>query len=612
MRYEWQPSTRLIPTSAGVYRFITKTSSGEETIYVGKAKNLRNRLTNYFQDPSKLHERTASMVSAATDLKWTVTQTEIEALQLEFAWIKSYNPRFNIRFRDDKSYPYLSISMQNEIPRVHSTRNKRKDGARYFGPYPNPRDVRDAIELLLRVFPVRSCSDSILSQHQRAKRPCLLGHIGRCLAPCVDDSGIPEHKIVARDLETFLGGSAKQAMATLVSKMTDASAAERFEEAARIRDQISAVEEILKKSLVSIEQDLSADFIGVATSGLDAVVVVMQVREGRLVGENRLLVDAIDAVSDQELLVNFIMRNYSGSDAMSVICVGIELDELSKIEKVLKNLRNSTVSLSSPVRGEKQRVAKLAQMNAEAGLIHHQQKMLSNLASRSEALAELAAALKLKAAPLRIECVDVSHLQGTDRVAAVVVFEDGMPARSEYRSYVLEHPGDDLAGISEVISRRIHRYAENGNRYPTNLLVIDGGPFQARAAAEVLKANGIEIPVIGLAKRLEEVWWPGGATPLMLPRSSKALYLLQQIRDETHRRAITHHRLRRSKRSTKSILDDIPGVGPKKRNMLLKQFGGVTGLRAAGIRDLELIDGIQGPLAARIYRELHLDASKPD
>ena len=608
-RYPWQPNTSEIPTTAGVYRFITYLPEGEAVLYIGKAKNLRSRLTSYFQASSALPQRTVNMLQQADSVTWTVVENEVEALKLEHTLIQLHKPRYNIRFRDDKSYPYIAVAAQDLVPRIYSTRKKSKTGARYFGPYPNPGEVRTAIDTLLKVYPVRSCSNGVFKTHQRNQRPCLLGHIGKCIAPCLSTTKEQEHRILVDSLIRFLDGGNQELLNSLETKMRIASESEQFEDAAKYRDQYVAIDSILQKSSVSLERDLSADFVGVASTDLDLIISVIQVRNGQVVSEERVLADLYARSENADLVVEFIIIRYSEQEnpPKQIFVSGIELDT-ELIASALSLISGRKFDVAIPLRGEKARIGMLAVTNAQTALTMQKKSVLADLNSRSQALQHIADSLNLNQSPLRIECVDVSHLQGTSRVAAVVVFEDGLPARSEYRSYVLQQPGDDLAGIREVIERRIERFQNTRTRYPLGLLVIDGGPWQAQAALEVLQAHGLDIPVVGLAKRLEELWLPAATTPIMLPRDSQALYLLQQLRDETHRRAISHHRNRRSKQAVASILDEIVGVGPERRKMLLKHFGGATGLRAAGVSDLMSVKGISPKLAEDIYVYLHSTA----
>lgn len=614
-RYHWQPDLKNIPTDPGVYRFLLESSGQVEVLYVGKAKNLRNRLSSYFQEPSLLQPRTFAMISQATSVIWTLVNNETEAFQLEHSLIQEFKPKYNIRFRDDKSYPYICITVNDDVPRVFSTRRRNINGARYFGPYPNSQDVRTSIELLTKVFPVRTCSPTVFKNHQRQNRACLLGHIDRCSAPCLSSSDVQVNHANANFMVDFLEGDDDQVVEQLAVDMTNASESEQFEEAAKLRDRLTAIKSILEKSAVSIERELSADFIGMASTDLDLVTSLIQVRNGRVVGEERVFADIVIDAEPLDLLTTFILHRYSNQTAMppKEIYVSGFSGDLTQVESALRKILNRRIAISIPKRGEKLRIGQLALKNAESAIALQKQSVLSNLASRSKALQELSESLGLDQPPLRIECVDVSHLQGTSRVAAVVVFEDGMPNPSEYRSYVLQTPGDDLAGIREVISRRIKVFNESRSRYPIGLLVIDGGPWQALAAREVLDANGVDIPTVGLAKRLEEIWWPGGKSPLVLPRDSTALYLLQQLRDETHRRAISHHRKRRGKQAVASILDEIEGIGPERRKLLLRHFGGSTGLRAASIEEISMVRGIGASLAKNIYAELHaMDGNLPE
>jgi excinuclease ABC subunit C len=607
-RYSWQPPNAAIPTAPGVYRFLADSENSDSVLYVGKAKNLRARLTSYFQELSQLEPRTATMMQQASHLIWTVVNTEAEALQLEHSLINEYKPKYNIRFRDDKSYPYLCITAKDDFPRLFSTRRKTIPGARYFGPYPNPSDVRFAIDSLLKIYPIRSCSNGVFRNHQKQGRACLLGHIGKCSAPCTQAISKENHLQVVDQLTGFLSGGHGDLMQSLDSRMAKASSEQRFEDAAKLRDQRLAVESILQKSAVSIERNLSADFVGIVSSELSSVISLVQVRNGRVIGEQRFHADIYSEMSNFDILSEFVLTRYAdgSSDINEIFISGVEAD-LTELSAALNRISGLPYRLHIPLRGEKLRIASLTLDNAKSAIEFQSKSVLADLNSRSQALQDLATELNLPIPPLRIECVDVSHLQGTNRVGAVVVFEDGLPARNEYRSYVLQTPGDDLAGIREIITRRIPRFLETGSRYPVGLLVIDGGPWQAQAAAEILQSHGINIPTVGLAKRLEEVWLPAGKTPIMLPRNSGALYLLQQLRDETHRRAIRHHRNRRSNASVQSVLDEIEGIGPQKRKLLLKTFGGARGLRSAVISDIAALPGIGEVLANKIHEKLHAE-----
>lgn len=605
-RYSWQPETGNIPTGAGVYRFSIKDKDDESVLYVGKAKNLRSRLTSYFQNPETLATRTVKMLAQANQVSWTLVNSEVEALQLEHSLIQEFKPRYNIRFRDDKSYPLICITTKENVPRIFSTRRRGIPGARYFGPYPNSGEVRIAIDSLTKVFPVRSCSQPVFRNHQRENRACLLGHIGRCSAPCLIETNPDEHPSHVQNLVSFLDGGHSKVLSDLHKRMENASIEERFEDAAKYRDQISAIEAILQKSSVSIERDLSADFVGIAFTDLDLVVSILQLRNGRIVGEEKVIADLVTDESLLDVVNELLLTRYQKNEnSPKEIYVSGIVESFGTVSEVLSHILQKKVTISIPIRGEKSKIGELARKNAESALATIQKSVLSDLNSRSKALQDLANELKLPSPPLRIECIDVSHLQGTSRVAAVVVFEDGLPVPSEYRSYILQNPGDDLAGIREVMTRRVERYQERKGRYPIGLLVIDGGPWQAQAAKQILDENGIQIPIVGLAKRLEEIWYPAGKHPLVLPRDSSALYLLQQLRDETHRRAVSHHRKRRSRAAVSSVLDEIEGIGPEKRKLLLKHFGGAQGLRAASVNDIATVKGIGIKLAQDIFAELH-------
>ncbi len=613
-------------------------------IYVGKAKSLRQRLNSYFADVSSLHPRTAQMVTTAASVEWTVVTTEVEALQLEYNWIKEFDPRFNVRYKDDKSYPELAVTLNEEFPRFQVMRGPHRKGVRYFGPYAHAWAIRETLDLLLRVFPARTCSAGVFRRAQQIDRPCLLGYIGKCSAPCVGRVSAAEHREIVDRFCDFLAGRADRLLRQLEREMNVAAGHLDFERAARLRDDLSALRRAMEKQSVVLGDGTDADLVGIVGDDLQASVQIFHVRGGRLRGERGWIVD-LDQDSAMEAQVeNFLIQFYGGraSDdgAAAVpreILVPALPPEPDEMTEWLSGLRGSRVSLRVPQRGDKKDLAETAARNAKEALARHRLKRASDLTSRSSALTELAEALGMDSAPLRIECIDISHVQGTNVVASLVVFEDGLAKRSDYRRFAIrDAPGDDVASIAEVVRRRFARGGleaagtendrapaaaaarpsrppgidpETGRvrrfAYPPQLLVVDGGQPQVNAAAAELTALGVvDVTVVGLAKRLEEVWLPGDDDPVILPRTSEALYLLQRLRDEAHRFAITYHREKRSKAMIVSALDGIPGLGQSRRTALLKQFGSVPKLRAATAVELSAVPGIGAATAAAIIAAL--------
>ncbi len=583
-------------------------------IYVGKAKSLRSRLQSYFAEPVTLHERTRRMVQTASSVDWTLVPTERQALQLEYLWIKEFQPEFNVRFRDDKSYPYLVVTVSEDIPRVFLARKKGIKGAKYFGPFPTTGALRDTLSTILKAFPVRSCSPTTYAKAERENRPCLLGDIGKCAAPCVGRVTQPDHKALALSLASFMAGNDKGVVEDLTSTMNNAAANLEFERAAKTRDRIEAIETILMKNTMVLDDRIDADVFGVAADGLVAAAHVFRVRSGRIRGAKGFIVET-PATESGETLVEMILRDGFDDQPPARVVVVPDLPDNSQWwESQLTEVRQSageegSVTLKTAKRGELAELGASVGLNARHTLQSHLSHRTSDPVARSHALAELRDALSLDDAPLRIECFDVSHLGGDNPVASMVVFEDGLPRREHYRKFALEGVRDDTEAIHQVVARRVARLqpsddpAAEGNpgfRYPPGLLIVDGGLPQVNAAARALREAGIALPVCGVAKKLEEIWLPGGDFPLILPRSSEALFLVQRIRDEAHRVAITYQRGTR-KRTLSTELTDIPGVGAATAHTLLKHFKSVAQLKKATPEELREVDGVGPKLADTIH-----------
>jgi excinuclease ABC subunit C len=641
----YRPAPGEIPESPGVYRFRDQRG---RVIYVGKAKSLRQRLNQYFADFAGLHPRTQMMLQTAAGVEWTVVGTEVEALQLEYSWIKEFDPRFNIKYRDDKSYPYLAVTMGDEYPRVMVMRGAKRKGTRYFGPYSHAWAIRDTVDTLLRVFPVRTCSAGVFKRSGQIGRPCLLGYIGKCSAPCVKRISAEEHRRLAEDFCDFMAGQTSRFASRLEAEMKQAAREEEFERAARLRDDLRALERAIEKQAVVLGDGTDCDVIALAEDQLEAAVQVFYVRGGRVRGQRGWVLDKIEDVTPAGLVEQFLGQVYADSPAgTEAINAGIPREVLvpelppdpDTMSQWLAERRGGPVSLRVPRRGDKKALLETVARNAGESLALHKTRRASDLTTRSKALNEILQALGLDDAPLRIECYDVSNLQGTHVVASMVVFEDGLARKSEYRRFAIKGTDgtDDISSIHEVIARRFRRYlaerektgeldtlgdpeagedsddgaeragvtAQKKFSYPPNLVVVDGGPLQAEAAARALAELGIDdVAVCGLAKRLEEVWIPGEEYPVILPRSSEGLYLLQRVRDEAHRFAIAYHRAKRGKAATTSALDDVPGLGPARRKALLKQFGSVRRLGAASIEEIAAVPGIGTRLAATVSAAL--------
>jgi excinuclease ABC subunit C len=612
----FRPKTSEIPTRPGVYRFY---DSKRRILYVGKAKNLRARLQSYFAPLESLHERTRRMVQSAVDVDWTIVKTEFEALQLEFTWIKEFNPPFNIRFKDDKSYPYLAVSMSDKVPRVFVTRNRELKGVKYFGPYTQAWALRQTLDTLLKAFPVRSCSSGVFATAKRSNRPCLLADIGKCSAPCVSRVTDQEHFDIAKELVNFMSGMDPQQVEILRQKMLTASKNENFELAARLRDNIEALETVLEKSTVVFSDLTDADLFGIAHDELAATISLFSVRGGRIRGVRAWTMDKELDQSLDDLVRQIILFAYSpvsGVEAPSVpkeVLVPSLPDDSSDLELFLAALRGSAVSLRVPKRGDKAALAQTALENAEHALALYKTRRVSDFAARTEALNRLASALDLTDAPLRIECYDISHLSGTDIVGSMVVFEDGLPKKAHYRQFNIDSAQDDTDAIFQVLTRRLkylrdpETVDEGRFSYFPSLIVVDGGIGQVNAAARAIEASGVTgLAVCGLAKRLEEVWLPGNENPIILPRASEELFLLQRLRDESHRFALTASRRKRSSAISSSLLE-IPGLGEKRVMALLKRFGSAKRLRIATLDEISDVAGIGRELASQILERLKIE-----
>ncbi|MGW6272645.1 excinuclease ABC subunit UvrC [Streptomyces sp. NPDC055060] len=615
----YRPKPGQIPDSPGVYRF---RDEHRRVIYVGKAKSLRQRLASYFQDISNLHPRTATMVTTAASVEWTVVSTEVEALQLEYSWIKEFDPRFNVKYRDDKSYPYLAVTMNEEFPRVQVMRGHKKKGVRYFGPYGHAWAIRDTVDLLLRVFPVRTCSAGVFKNAERTGRPCLLGYIGKCAAPCVGRVSPEEHRQLAEDFCEFMAGHTGAFIRRVERQMAEAAEDMEYEKAARLRDDVGALKKAMEKSAVVLADATDADLIALAEDELEAAVQIFHVRGGRVRGQRGWVTDKVEAVTSGDLVEHALQQLYgeeSGDAVPKEVLVPALPEPIEPVQEWLTERRGSNVSLRIPQRGDKKALMETVARNAQQSLVLHKTKRASDLTTRSRALEEIAEALELDSAPLRIECYDISHLQGDDVVASMVVFEDGLARKSEYRRFQVKgfEGQDDVRSMHEVLTRRFKRYLSDKEKtgewdpeaeqeslteedgrpkrfaYPPQLVVVDGGKPQVAAAQRALDELGIDdIAVCGLAKRLEEVWVPGDDDPVILPRTSEGLYLLQRVRDEAHRFAITYQRAKRAKRFRAGPLDDVPGLGDGRKQTLIKHFGSVKKLRSATIDQICEVPGI--------------------
>jgi excinuclease ABC subunit C len=612
-----RPLSSSIPDEPGSYLF--RDADGR-VIYVGKAASLRKRLASYWGKTQ--HPRTQSMLEAAATVEWIVASTEVDALMLEYNLIKANRPRFNIRYRDDKSYPYLALTVGETWPRAQVMRGSKRKGVRYFGPYGHAWAIRDTLDALTRVFPVRTCSNSFFDQRARAKRPCLSFDIGRCLGPCVPDlTGATEggYRDQVDSLAEFLAGDQRPVLARLERDMADAAARQEYELAARYRDQLGAARRAGETQETVLPAEENLDVIGMVDDDLEAAFQVFFVRRGRVMGRRGVVVDKVEAVPPGALVSSFLRELYMEQDEIPpTVLVPLLPEDAAVVQEWLSGRRGTGVRLASPSRGHKRRLVDLATQNSRDVFQRHKLRRASDFGARSRALSDLGEALGLREAPLRIECYDISNLGATDKVASMVVFEDGLPKRSDYRRFEIKgvQGQDDFASMDEVLRRRFARLTQpeeerRGGRfaYTPALVVIDGGRGQLGVASTVLTDLGLEIPVIGLAKRLEEVYFPDNPEPLLLPRTSEALFVLQHLRDEAHRFAITYHRSKRARRAMASPLDDIPGVGPGRRKALLKRFGSLKKVRAASAVEIGGTPGIGPELARVIYAELHGGAS---
>ena len=637
----YRPKPGEIPEEPGVYRFRDERG---RVVYVGKAKSLRQRLNQYFADFTTLHPRTQLMVTTAASVEWTTVNTEVEALQLEYSWIKEFDPRFNVKYRDDKSYPYLAVTMGEQFPRVTVMRGAKRKGTRYFGPYSHAWAIRETVDTLLRVFPVRTCSAGVFKRAGQIGRPCLLGYIGKCSAPCVKKVSEQEHRELAEDFCDFMAGQTSRFIRKLAADMKRASAEEEYERAARLRDDIKALERALEKQSVVLGDGTDCDVIALAEDQLEAAVQIFYVRGGRIRGQRGWVLEKVEETTTETLVETFLGQFYgegtspeSNGIPREVLVPALPPDN-EAMTQWLTERRGGPVQLRVPQRGDKKTLAETVARNAKQSLALHKLRRASDLTTRSKALGEIQEALDLDEAPLRIECYDISNLQQTNIVASMIVFEDGLARKSEYRRFSVKgyDGSDDVSAIREVITRRFRRYLEEREEsgeldllgdavdrdqdqseravvepkrkfaYPPNLVVVDGGAPQVAAAAAALADLGIDdVSVCGLAKRLEEVWLPGQRYPVIMSRTSEGLYLLQRVRDEAHRFAITYHRAKRGKAATVSALDDVPGLGPARRSALLKAFGSVKALSGARAEEIAAVPGIGPKLAETVLAALH-------
>jgi len=627
--FSYRPAVGTIPVGPGVYRF--RDDRGR-VVYVGKAKGLRSRLSSYFQDVQNLHPRTRQMVTTASSVEWTVVATEVEALQLEYSWIKQFDPRFNVKYRDDKSYPSLAVTLYEDYPRLQVMRGPKKKGVRYFGPYAHAWAIRETLDLLLRVFPARTCSKGVFVRAGQVGRPCLLGYIGKCSAPCVGRVSQAEHRAIVDDFCDFLAGGSSRFVRRLEKDMAAAAGQLEYERAARLRDDIGALKRAMEKQTVVLADGTDADVVALAEDQLEAAVQVFHVRGGRVRGQHGYVVDKVEDLSTGELVGQFLAQVYGDdpdeqedierrmtpgggvtvdrdtNDVPREVLVPALPPDAEAITRWLCTLRGTNVELRVPQRGDKKALMETVERNALQAFALHKTRRASDLTARSKALSEIQEALELGDAPLRIECFDISNLQGTSVVASMVVFEDGLARKSEYRRFAVRGGQDDTASMHEVLTRRFVRHVEEQAAepvldeltgrpkrfaYPPQLVVVDGGQPQVAAAQRALDDLGVtDVALCGLAKRLEEVWLPGEDEPVILPRTSEGLYLLQRVRDEAHRFAIAYHRSTRSKAMTASELDGVAGLGETRRKAVLRHFGSLKRLRAAGVEEVMEVPGI--------------------
>jgi excinuclease ABC subunit C len=616
-----RPQTGTIPEDPGSYQF--KDAHGR-VIYVGKASNLRQRLSNYFQAPRNLHPRTRQMVETAETVEWTIVRNEVEALMLEYSLIKQHRPRFNVRLRDDKSYPFLAVTVDDQWPRAMVMRGRKRKGTRYFGPYAHAYAIRDTLDLLLRSFPIRTCSPAKFNQHERLGRPCLLFHIEKCAGPCVGEIDEMPYRELVRELCDFLAGDTDEIIDRLEHEMQRAAGELEFERAARLRDRLIAVRKAVEKQQMVADKNEDVDVIGIADDELEASVQMFFVRKGRVVGRKGFVLDKVEELTPGKLVDRILEALYGDEPPTGVpkqVLVPFEPDDVHTYEEWLSFMRESKVQIRVPQRGDKRALLETVTRNAGEEFTRHRMRRASDHNTRSRALTELQEVLDLPEAPLRIECYDMAHLQGTDYVGSMVVLEDGLPNKREYRRFKVHVEGnDDYAAMEEVLTRRLQAYLDERDRpinergdkpgkfaYPPQLLVVDGGKGQLGVAKRVVDQLGLadEIPVAGLAKRFEEVYVPGRSAPVEVARGSEALFMLQRIRDEAHRFANTFHRERRSKRMTKSSLDGIPGLGEKRKKQLVKAMGGVNAVKRAELDDLRALSFLPDKVAEAVYAKFH-------
>ncbi|MEO6317434.1 MAG: excinuclease ABC subunit UvrC [Acidimicrobiales bacterium] len=616
-----RPAAGTIPDAPGSYQF--KDRDGR-VIYVGKARSLRARLSNYFVTASSLPPRTASMVAAAETVEWIQVRNDVEALMLENTLIKSHQPRFNVRLRDDKSYPFLAVTLDDEWPRPTVMRGRKRKGVRYFGPYGHAYAIRETLDLLLRTFPLRTCSDNKFRQHERLGRPCLLFHIEKCSGPCVGEVSRDEYDQHVEALLQFLDGDTDAVVQTLETRMHEAASDLEFEQAARLRDRLTSVHKAIEKQQMVAERSEDFDVLGIADDELEAAIQVFFVRKGRVVGRKGFIVDKVEDLSADELVGSVVERLYDDppQGIPKSVLVPMDTDDPALYEDWLSSLRGSKVTVRVPQRGQKRELQETVIRNAREEFVRHRLRRASDHNSRARALNELQEHLGLPEAPLRIECYDMSHIQGSDYVGSMVVMEDGLPKKSEYRRFKIkgDQGNDDFAAMEQVLTRRLTAYLAERRRpmsegpgkfsYPPQLLLVDGGKGQLSVATRVLEELGLaqEIPVASLAKRFEEVYVPGLAEPIRLPRRSEALYLLQRIRDEAHRFAITFHRERRGKRMTTSVLDGVAGLGEVRKKRLTKDLGGMRAVKEASLEQLQALSWLPDAVAAAVHDKIHRSA----
>jgi excinuclease ABC subunit C len=625
-----RPPTGTIPESPGSYQF--KDALGR-VIYVGKASSLRQRLSNYFQDPRNMHPRTAQMVATAATVEWIEVRNEVEALMLEHTLIKQHRPRFNIRLRDDKSYPFLAVTLDEQFPRALVMRGRKRKGTRYFGPYAHAYAIRDTLDLLLRSFPIRTCSPGKFNEHHRLGRPCLLFHIEKCSGPCVGEIEEMPYRQLVQELCDFLEGDTDEIVNRLEADMRAAAKEMEYERAARLRDRLQAVQRAIEKQQMVADRSEDVDVIGIADDDLEAAVQVFFVRKGRVVGRKGFVLDKVEEISQGGLVDRILEEMYGDEPPAGVpkqVLVPVASDDVHTYEEWLSDMRGSRVQIRVPVRGDKRILHETVTRNAKEEFMRHRLRRAGDHNARSRALTELQDLLGLPEAPLRIECYDMAHLQGTDYVGSMVVLEDGLPNKREYRRFkVKDVPGnDDYAAMEEVLTRRLTAYLNERDhplddelgdgrggarsrpkrfQYPPQLLVVDGGKGQLAVADRVVKALGLadEIPIASLAKRFEEVYLPGRSEPVEVPRGSDALFMLQRIRDEAHRFANSFHRELRDKRMTVSALDGIPGLGDTRKKKLTQAMGGVNAVKKADLADLQALSFLPDAVAEAVYAKFH-------